>query len=138
MILYSVEARDALLIPTPNIPHLFTVITDPWPYDDSGNSVIMVNISSIKRNRPYDGTCVIRADESANRFITCDSYVIYQFAELRKESQIISLREQGLITPYGTMSKECYERMASGIQRSENTPEEIKAAYRDYLRFRLL
>ena len=99
MTVYSLDARDALRIPsgTPNNPdvqHLFTVITTPWYYLGS-NKVIMVNISSIKRGKPFDGTCVIRADESANEFITRDSFAIYQFAQLREESQIIALKSKG-------------------------------------------
>lgn len=137
MVLYSLEARDALIIPSgtpsrPDTPHLFTVITNPWEYQGS-RKVIMVNISSIKPNVPFDQTCVIRSDEGANDFITRHSYVIYRFAQVREESKLTELREKGIIIPNGLMSNDCYRRMCAGIQRSAETAEGVKAAYRHYL-----
>ena len=137
MILYSIEARDALRVPSGpardlTIEHLFTVMTDPWHYLGS-KKVIMVNISSIKYKQPYDQTCVITNDDAANDFITKDSFAFYRLAELREENRVIELKESGVIKPQGRLSEECFQRIAHGIQRSPNTREEIKTAYLDYL-----
>lgn len=132
MDLYSFDEGDALLIPTPEIEHLFTVITNPWQYEGS-SKVILVNFSSVKRNRPFDQTCVVRADEFAHEFITRDSFVIYKFARLQEESKLIELRHTRRIALRGRVSNDCFRRMAAGIQRSDETTEDIKAAYRHYL-----
>lgn len=132
MDLYSFDERDALLIPTPEIGHLFTVITNPWQYEGS-KKVILVNFSSIKRNRPFDQTCIVRADEFAHEFLTRDSFVIYKFARLQEESKLVELRRDGRIALRGRVSNDCFSRIAAGIQRSDETAEDIKVAYRHYL-----
>ena len=73
------NAKATILAIAGKIDHLHIICTKQFFYKDTGaQSVLAVNVSSIREKGTYDGTCVLRAGD--HPFITHDSYIRYKDA----------------------------------------------------------
>lgn len=99
--------------------HLFVVCTNPC---DAG-WVVLANISSWKGNR-CDPT--VRFPPGIHPFITKDSYVVYNFAELERIITISIGVKQGRFTERETFPEPGLSEIEDGLLKSRFTPRKVK------------
>ena len=88
------NAKATILAIAGKIDHLHIICTKQFFYKDTGaQSVLAVNVSSIREKGTYDGTCVLRAGD--HPFITHDSYIRYKDAVVMKVEKLISAVNSG-------------------------------------------
>lgn len=79
MSLFIPLQRTTFLVPSgsnadPERKHLFVLLNNPVLFEKK-EVVLIISVSSIKQNLPYDNTCILKKGEHS--FIQHDSYVIY-------------------------------------------------------------
>lgn len=90
---------DALFIPSgPQGNHLFIVLNDPQPLPGYGaaDHCVMVNLSSIEADIPYDATCVLQPGQ--HPFIVRPSYVYYRGTRIERANHIRNCIQTGIFT----------------------------------------
>ena len=108
------NAKATILAIAGKIDHLHIICTKQFFYKDTGaQSVLAVNVSSIREKGTYDGTCVLRAGD--HPFITHDSYIRYKGAVVMRVEKLISAVNSGEITVMGNVSDEVFGRILAGF-----------------------
>lgn len=130
----NVGPRDAFWIwaPERSIHHLTVVLTHPELRTESGTvDVALVNVSSIRRSIAYDGTTPVSPEDYPSK-ITHPSYVFYQKAQFKSVQEIedetrttIPGTNARYAVPLEPVSPAFFERICDGIQKSDDTPEEV-------------
>lgn len=123
------NAKATILAIAGKIDHLHIICTKQFFYKDTGaQSVLAVNVSSIREKGTYDGTCVLRAGD--HPFITHDSYIRYKDAVVMRVEKLISAVNSGEITVMENVSDEVFGRILAGFEKSEYTKTNIKKLLR--------
>lgn len=124
---------ECLLIPSGpgDKSHLFTVVLGPKRFEGHGESeqVVMVSVTTIKPDFPYDPACVIRAGE--HPFIEHDSYVYYREPRVESVSHVASMVETMGWLPKESCSAELRRRIVEGLLASKRVPRHVKLLLED-------
>lgn len=117
--------KGTLLIPTGPVKHLHIVMNDPVFSPEYGDMrVLIVNISSIKPDTPYDNACTLSA--GIHPFIRQPSYVYYKEAVVSLVPRIeekIGLGEYDIKQP---VDEPLYDQVLAGFATSRHAPPKIK------------
>jgi hypothetical protein len=119
---------ETYLIPSGPDFHLFVVVTEE---DDAGMH-ILVGISSIDPDIPYDNTCVFKGGE--HDFIKHPSFATYEFAIQRHKNFIDDKTKKGVYKKRKDATLELVARIGSGVKKSPFTKRSIKDGYDACLR----
>lgn len=127
MVAWQPSAGSTLLIPSGAGKHLFVVLNDPIVLAGYGQSpcVVLVNVSTVRPQIPYDTTCVIQA--GAHPFLVAESYVRYQDARVYRASELSQRVAQGLFSPHEAMPESLFQVIKAGLKASPRTKREFKS-----------
>ena len=120
------SAGATLLIPSGAGKHLFVVVNRPVPFPGYGSQpyVVLVNLSSVRKNIPYDMTCTLPA--GCHPFVVAESYVRYQDARIYRADELGERVAQGLFSLHEPMAQQWLEAIRAGLRRSPRTKRELK------------
>jgi len=99
--------------------HLFIILTDK---DKTGRHAI-VSVSSVKDGKYYDKTTILQP--GCHSFITRESYVFYQMADIVRSEKLIKGVESWSYTPKKPVSTQIFEKICRGLPQSDDTPQRI-------------
>jgi len=99
--------------------HLFIILTDK---DETGRHLI-VSTSSVKNGKYYDKTTIL--ESGCHSFITRESYVFYQMADIVRGEQLVKGVEGWLYTPKEPVSAQVFAAICQGLPQSDDTPQRI-------------
>lgn len=121
------KSGDTFLMPAPgisgSIPHLWMVVTDPTPQDQT---VIIVSLTTLRHGA--EQTVVLRKGE--HKFINRDSSVHYADARLADASDLDAKAKAGQIKPHDPCPPKTLETVRAGILASELTPKKVQRFYK--------
>jgi len=100
------------------LDHLWILLTDK----DADGKILMVNVTSAKSYS--DRTTVL--NEGDHPFITRESVVYYQDAQVTSIEHIEAAISASLATQQGDASKELIEKLRSGLLKSPQTKNKFK------------
>jgi hypothetical protein len=97
------SAGATLLIPSGAGKHLFVVLNNPVPFPGHGSQpcVALVNVSTVRKDIPFDTTCVLPA--GCHAFVAAESYVRYQDARIYRSDDFAGL---GKYRNHGTVDRD--------------------------------
>jgi hypothetical protein len=124
---WQIRAGATLLMPTGNAgDHLHIVLNDPRPFDGYGRQpcVLLVNLSSVRADTPYDNTCVL--EPGTHVFVQHRSFIYYRYARIEPEAHILRLVGQGVFKPHEPVSAETLRTIRAGLFDSPHTKREFK------------
>lgn len=118
------------MILTGPVDHLHIVMNDPvfWPERNS-ETVLMVNISSIKEGVYHDPSCILRPN--SHPFIRVPSWTYYRGAVIAIAERLDQKVDEGECRPLEPVSQEIFEAVRNGFDVSKHVTGEIKR----YLKF---
>lgn len=126
------EAKATILSIAGKIDHLHVICTGQFFNRETGaQSVLAVNVSSVREDVPYDDACVLHAGD--HPFIVHDSYVRYKDAVVLKVDHILTAIESGEITVMDKVTDEVFQRIILGFETSEYTKTKIKKLVRQLI-----
>lgn len=99
--------------------HLFVVCTDPC----DNRKIVIANISSWKGEK-CDAT--VRISQGVHPFITRDSYVVYNFAEIERCITIQTGEDQGRYVRKEVFREPELTQIYEGLLTSRYTPRKVK------------
>lgn len=118
---WSCIAGGTVLIPTGNESHLFVILNDPTDFDGHiPKSCLLVNISTVKPDIPYDKTCVLSG--GCHPFIQHDSYVAYRYIRLDPASHYEKHVEAGTFIAKEPLDDGLLKIIQQGLKVSPHTP----------------
>mgnify|MGYP003722258593 CR=1 FL=1 len=123
--------RGTILLISGPCNHLFIICNDP--IYDAGlrkNSVLAVNISSIKEDLPHDTTCIISPGD--HPYVAHRSYVVYSKAEILCSTKLEQSIVLGEIETREDVDDQLFNRVLSGFGTSRSVPYKIKRFYERY------
>lgn len=120
------SAGATLLIPSGASKHLFVVLNQPAPFSGYGSQpcVVLVNVSSVRKDIPYDTTCTLPA--GCHPFVMQESYVRYQDARIYRADELAARVAQGLFSLHQPMTQQWLEAIRAGLRTSPRTKREFK------------
>ena len=124
---WRASAGATLLMPSGNEgAHLFIVLNDPRPFEGYGKNpcVVLVNLSSVRMDVPYDATCLLAPGD--HPFVTRTSFVYYRNARIEPESHVLQLTQLGLFKSHEPMPADVLLRIKAGLYQSPHTKREFK------------
>jgi hypothetical protein len=141
MSLFLPLQRATLLVPSGPITdidrkHLFILLTDYMLDEANTQSVLMVSLSSVKQNIPYDASCVLHAGEHS--FVKRDSYVVYQKARIEATDKLLRGIKDGKLIPQEPMKKEVFDKVIAGLLTSPFTTPTVLNFYQRHERSKVL
>lgn len=109
---------NTFLIPSgpSDLMHLFIVCSGP---SDPPDFRLIVSISSIKKGKFHDPTCILEAGE--HEFVTAPSFVAYRHAGQRTSGQIQRCIASGEFVPRADLGMKVLQRVMSGFDDSDFT-----------------
>ena len=116
--------------------HLYVALTDiaSLPGYPDG-AVLLVSISTDRQGARTDASCILNAGDHGS--IAHRSYVAYRYAVVRSAAGIRAEEAGGRLTAKEPLAPHVLDRICAGLEASPNTPEAIKAFYREAERLRL-
>lgn len=132
MSLFLPLKRATLLIPSgplgdENRKHLFILLTDPYKDEFGNKSVLMVSISSIRPQIPFDKTCILFPKD--HPFVKHNSFVVYQKARLLEVDKVLRGVKAGQLVPQDAMDALIFARICKGLAQSRLTPPKLLKFY---------
>jgi hypothetical protein len=126
MAAWQPSAGATLLIPSGAGKHLFVVLNHPEPFPGYGSQpcIVLVNVSSVRKDIPYDTTC--RLPAGCHPFVVAESYVRYQDARIYRADELAARLAQGLFSPHEPMAREWLDAIRAGLRASPRTKRELK------------
>lgn len=126
MKLFVPVRRATLLVPSgpiddPDRKHLFVLLTDPQPPDQS---TLLVGVASVYDSIPHDPTCYLYPGD--HPFIRRQSYINYARARIEPAPKLVEGVKQGLLIPQGTLDATIFARVCKGLLESSRTTPKIK------------
>jgi hypothetical protein len=115
MAAWQPSAGATLLIPSGAGKHL--------PGYGSQPCIVLVNVSSVRKDIPYDTTC--RLPAGCHPFVA-ESYVRYQDARIYRADELAARVVQGLFSPHEPMAREWLDAIRAGLRASPRTKREFK------------
>lgn len=127
MAAWQPSAGATLLIPSGAGKHLFVVLNQPVPFPGYGSQpcVVLVNVSTVRKDIPHDATCTLPA--GCHPFVVAQSYVRYQDARIYRADDLADRVAQGLFSLHQPMAREWLDVMRIGLKASPRTKREFKA-----------
>lgn len=127
MAAWQPSAGATLLIPSGAGKHLFVVLNDPVPFPGYGSRpcLALVNVSTVRKDIPYDTTCVLPA--GCHAFVAVESYVRYQDARIYRSDELAARVTQGLFSLHEPMSEAWLDAIRAGLRKSPRTKREFKS-----------
>ena len=132
MSLFLPFKRATLLIPSgPDFDqerkHLFVLLTDPVDISGTDKEILLVSLSTVRKNRPYDPTCILMPED--HQFIKHESFVLYAKARIEKADTILRGVSSGKLIPRDMMSHSVVDRICVGLGQSKQAPRKILKFY---------
>lgn len=125
---WTCEQGACLLVPSgpEEFKHLFAIAVGPKQFDGYGGQphVVMVSVTSIKQDFPYDPACVIKAGE--HPFIAHDSYVYYRDPRIEPLVHVQTMVDSAVWQCKEPCSPELLARIRKGLLESTRVPRHIK------------
>lgn len=119
-----VARLDCYLISTGPCPHMTIVMNDPvFSPEHNSNAVLVVNISSVDEDAPFDNACVL---SSGHPFIKRDSYVYYANAVVVNSERLEKNIDAGDGKVLEQISEEIFEKVCAGFRTSDHVTPKIK------------
>ncbi len=116
---YSPTKKGTVLIPSGSKDHLHFICSDPVFYPRTGKeSVLVVNISSIKPDIEHDTSCVL--DVGDHPFITHPSYVYYLKADIFSTENIARNVADGYFDTHEDCGDKTFTRILAGFEISDD------------------
>lgn len=116
---YSPTKKGTILIPSGATDHLHFVCSDPIYYPHTGKeSVLVVNISSIKDGIEYDSSCILTPGD--HPFIKHPSYVYYYKADIFGAENIALNVANGSFEVRQNCEDETFTRILNGFDISDD------------------
>jgi hypothetical protein len=109
----------------PDVRHLFVILTKPL---GDANEVLMVGLSSIHPDVPFDASCTIYSGE--HPFVRHETYVRYDRARLEPARKLIDGVRTGVFVPQSPVSDVLYKRICVGLTSSTQASPKVKAHLR--------
>ena len=108
---------ETYLIPSSSGPdlHLFVVITE----EDAMGMHVLVSVSSIDPDLPYDTTCKIEAGE--HEFIKHPSFAAYDFAIHRHKNHVDEKTKKKVYKQHKDAGTGLVSKIADGVKKSPFT-----------------
>lgn len=129
--------KGTILIPAYSTPHLHFVCNDPVFYPNKGKEcVLLVNISSIKQNIPYDNACILNMGD--HPFITKPSFVYYRMAEIYSIAGIQQQIAEGNYSVREDCSDTVFQKILGGFDKSGDVKFKIHKFYEKYCQKQLI
>lgn len=124
--------KDALLIPTGGVMHLHVVLNDPIFCPVHGfESVLLVNVSSIRRGFPFDPACELKS--GCHQFVQHPSFAFYARAVVSDAAKINQSVQDGSIVAKASVSDDVYWEIIRGLETSRFVPVKIKRFAKQFL-----
>lgn len=109
-----------------NFKHLYILLTDPCFDGETGLSdmVMSVSCSSIKNDKPFDDTCVLKA--GCHEFITKDSFIFYRHLRIEPAEEIRANIENGYFIQKALIDDDIYNAILQGLMTSTQIEKRYK------------
>jgi len=106
--------------------HLFTIVLGPKQLDGYGGSdqVVMVSVTTVKPDFPFDPACVIQAGE--HPFIDRESYVYYREPRIETVAHVKKMVETLGWQPREECSPELFKKIIKGLRESKRLPRYVR------------
>lgn len=133
MSLFVPLKRAALLVPSgpsvdPDRKHLFILLTDPCADEEGVQAVLMVSLSSVKPQIPYDPSCVLKAGD--HPFVKRASFVDYGKARIEAVDKLLRGVKEGKLVPQPPVATEVFARICEGLVKSPRTAAKLLRFFR--------
>ena len=89
--------------------------------------MVMVSISSVRHDCPYDKTCILKPGEHS--FIKRDSFVYYARARIQDPDALLRGVSSGKLIVREMMAQAVFDRVCQGLKRSPHTVPKIFRFY---------
>ncbi|HAK35497.1 MAG: hypothetical protein E6Z83_21825 [Pantoea sp.] len=132
MTVYSPYRKGTVLAPVGGSKHLHIICNDPVYHPVHGcECVLVVNITTVyPAPVHHDPACILRAGE--HPFVHHDSYVFYADAIVWKVPNVVSREESGELEKHADMEESVFQRVLSGFESSDFTPNKVLKFYRQH------
>lgn len=128
---WKCQPGSCLLVPSGpgDYSHLFTIALGPLALPNYGaqEHVVMVSVTSIRADFPYDHACVLTPQDHA--FLVHDSYVYYREPRVERVSHVCQMVASGTWKAHEGCSKEVLDRIIEGFKHSKRVPRYIRALF---------
>jgi len=111
--------------------HLFVILANHPTSDTHESSVLLVSVSSIKPEIPYDNACILNPGD--HPFIKHNSFVVYARARIENTNAILRGVNDGKLIPQEPMSQPVFDRICAGLTVSIHTPRNIRDFFSRYI-----
>lgn len=114
--------------------HLHVVCNDPvhYPINDS-QSVLVVNVSSVKFGVPHDDTCILNVGD--HTFIKHESYIVYKAATIWRLDNIARKISDGALRTYREdVNDPVFQRILAGFDISDHVSMDNHRFWKKYCR----
>lgn len=121
----NVFRQGTLLILSGPVNHLHVVMNDPvFSHEHGYDGVLIVNISSLRAGVYHDPTCLLMP--GCHRFVTRDSWVVYQHAAVMDASRLDVKIDSGEVTPHDLVRLDIFNQVRAGFDTSKHVTPKIK------------
>lgn len=126
-------AKGSILVPSGRDKHLHIVCNDPTPYPKYANaeSVLLVNITTLYPDLPFDPTCILNIGD--HPFIQHQSFVFYGKADIFAATRLVAGVQSGELVVRQECPGPTFTRVLSGFELSKKVPGKIKNYYQKYI-----
>jgi hypothetical protein len=125
--------KGTVLIPTGRVKHLHFICNDPVFHAGLGRDcVLVVNISSVDEDEPYDQTCTL--DVGDHPFVKHKSYVYYKEAEILVADNVTRSVAEGNFAVHEVCSDETFRRVIDGFDVSDEVRIKIHRFYEKHVK----
>ncbi len=125
---FKPESKKTALVPSGEGNHLFVILTDA----NNINMHLMVPVCTIRLNRYYDDTCLLKAEDNEHPFIKQDSYVDYKNIQERVTNHIVRCVAEKSYIEKESISSALHKRICEGIGSSPHTKKWAKEHYKNW------
>lgn len=126
-------AKGSILVPSGRDKHLHIICNDPVPYPKYANaeSVLLVNITTLYPDLPYDASCIL--DIGDHPFIKHQSFVYYGKADIFAATSLMAGVQSGELKIRQACPDPTFTRILSGFEISKRVPGKVKNYYQKYI-----
>lgn len=127
----KVYKKGTVLMPSGKCNHLHIVCNDPIMNPRTGyDSVLMVNVTSVKHSLPYDPACMLKAGD--HPFIYKDSYVYYKKADIFSSERLEVAVNEGAYSQEEDVLDVTFFKILKGFEVSDEVPYKVFQFYNKY------
>ena len=131
MTAYHPLRKGTLLIFSGSCEHLHIICNDPVFYPNyNKESILVVNISSIRDAIEHDPTCIFNGRE--HPFIKHPSYVYYNKADILGVNTVCNEVDNGNIKTHQNFTENHFNKILEGFSVSKFVTPKIKRFYEKY------